>query len=67
MSCSCVLLQGGCRLSAALPEAEDGSAGADGMTGTVVVLFVVCWKTLGESSTEASEPGTARPGLIGIA
>lgn len=65
VSCSCVLLQGGCRGSAVLPEAEDTSGGADGTTGTAVVLF--CWKALGDSSTEASDPGTARPGLIGIA
>lgn len=68
VSCSCVLLQGAAVGSLGPPEAEGGSEGAAGTTDAAAgVLLKVCWKALGDSSTETCDPGTARPGVMGTA
>lgn len=64
VSCSCVLLQGACGGSTAPTEVEGSSEGAGG-TIDAAALLTDCWKALGERSTEMSDPGTARPGLMG--
>lgn len=61
------MLQGPDRDSAARPEAAHDSEGAEGATGAAAVLLTVCWKALGESSTEIPDPGTARPAFMGTA
>lgn len=66
VSCSCVLLQGACGGSTAPTEVEESSEGAGGTTDAAALL-TDCWKALGERSTEVSDRGTARPGLMGTA
>lgn len=66
VSCSCALLQGACGGSTAPTEGEESSEGAGGTTDAAALLSD-CWNALGDRSTEVSDPGTARPGLMGTA
>lgn len=70
VSCNCVLLQGAGGGSTAPTGVEEVSEGAGRTTDAAAVAVAVlldCWKALGERSTEISDPGTVRPGLMGTA